>query len=168
MRSRGSSSPRDGARGRPAPGPEVVAPPPLLYLFPFLAGVLLDRLVRLQPLPRAVRLGVGPVLLGLGAAWSVWFIRTMRDAGTPIDPRRRPTHLVQGGPFRFTRNPGYVGLAAVYTGLALLTGARWPLLLLPGVLAAVDRGVVQAEERFLLRAFGEEYERYRRRVRRWL
>jgi len=115
-----------------------------------------------------VRLGVGPVLLGLGAAWSVWFIRTMRDAGTPIDPRRRPTHLVQGGPFRFTRNPGYVGLAAVYTGLALLTGARWPLLLLPGVLAAVDRGVVQAEERFLLRAFGEEYERYRRRVRRWL
>jgi protein-S-isoprenylcysteine O-methyltransferase Ste14 len=158
--------PRPGGGGQD--GPALVAPPPLLYLFPFLAGTLLDRLLPLPPPPRALRAGAGPLLLGLGAVWSAWFVRTMRDAGTPIDPRRRPTRLVQEGPFRFSRNPGYLGLAAVYTGLALTTGARWPLLLLPGALALVDRGVVRAEERFLLGAFGEEYRRYRGRVRRWL
>jgi protein-S-isoprenylcysteine O-methyltransferase Ste14 len=50
----------------------------------------------------------------------------------------------------------------------LLTGVRWPLLFLPGVLLAVDRGVIQREERYLAKQFGSPYREYLRRVRRWL
>jgi protein-S-isoprenylcysteine O-methyltransferase Ste14 len=59
-------------------------------------------------------------------------------------------------------------LTLTYVGLSLLTGGRWSLLLLPGVLVAVDRGVIQREERYLEKQFGSDYREYRRRVRRWL
>jgi protein-S-isoprenylcysteine O-methyltransferase Ste14 len=148
-------------------GPDVIAPPPLLYAGPLLGGLLLDRLVRLPTVPRGRRLPAGLVTLIGGAALGGWFWASMRAARTPVDVRRSPTQLVVDGPFRFSRNPGYVGLTLVYTGVSLLAGGRWPLLLLPGVVAAVDRGVIQAEERHLQRRFGREYDRYRRRVRRW-
>lgn len=145
----------------------MIAPPPLVYLGPLLGGLLLDRLVQLPRLPRGLRLPVGLAALAGGAALGGWFATSMRAARTPVDPRRAPTRLVVDGPFRFSRNPGYVGLALVYTGVSLLAGGRWPLFLLPGVLATVDRGVIQREERYLERRFGREYDRYRHRVRRW-
>ena len=59
-------------------------------------------------------------------------------------------------------------MTLIYAGLSLLTGILWALLLLPGVLLAVDRGVIQREERYLGKQFGAAYSEYRRRVRRWL
>jgi len=59
-------------------------------------------------------------------------------------------------------------LTLTYCGFSLLTRILWPLLLLPGVLLAVDRGVIQREECYLGKQFGSAYGDYRRRVRRWL
>jgi protein-S-isoprenylcysteine O-methyltransferase Ste14 len=148
-------------------GPDVVAPPPLVFAGPLLAGLLLDRLFPPPPLPRAARLAGAP-LLAAGLALGGWFFTAMRRAGTPVDPREPARALVREGPFRLTRNPAYASLAADYSGLALLAGGRWPLLLLPVALAAVDLGVVRREERYLEERFGEAYRDYRRHVRRWL
>lgn len=148
-------------------GPEVVAPPPLLFLCPLLTGLALDRLVPLPRLPPPARL-LGVPVLAAGIALAGWFAQTMRSAGTPLDPRRPPTALVEEGPFRYSRNPGYLGMTLVYGGVSLLAGARWPLLLLPGVLAVVDRGVVDREEEYLQAHFGERYAAFRERVSRWL
>jgi protein-S-isoprenylcysteine O-methyltransferase Ste14 len=97
-----------------------------------------------------------------------WFFTSMRTAGTPVDPREPPTTLVEEGPFAVTRNPGYLGLTLMYGGISLLAGGRWPLLLLPGALMAVDRGVIEREEEYLQERFGARYADYRSRVRRWL
>jgi protein-S-isoprenylcysteine O-methyltransferase Ste14 len=117
------------AKKEPAPegGPDVVAPPPLLFLAPLAAGLALDRLFPLPPLPRAVR-PAGLPLLGAGVGLLGWFFSTMVRAGTPIDVREVPTTLVETGPFKFTRNPAYLGMALTYTGINLLAGGRWPLL----------------------------------------
>ena len=155
-----------GAAGR-ARGPALLAPPPLLFLGAFGAGLLLDRAAPPPALPLRVR-RAGPTLIAAGVALGAWFIATMRRAGTPIDPTEAPTVLVTGGPFRFTRNPGYAGLTLTYAGVALTAGARWPLMLLPAALATLDRGVVRREERYLTSRFGSSYEEYRGRVRRWL
>jgi len=147
-------------------GPTVIAPPPLLFAGPWLAGALLDRIAPLPALPSAARrlgLPVAAAGLGLGA----WFAATMRSAGTPVDPRHAPTTIVTGGPFAHTRNPGYAGLALIYAGASLAAGRRWPLVLLPGVLAAIDRGVVRREEVYLRERFGQPYEQYLRAVPRW-
>ena len=148
-------------------GPEIIAPPPLLYLTPLIAGTLLDRLAPLPSLPATPR-RFGYPLTAAGIALSGWFIRTMHAANTPVDPRKTPTAIVTKGPFRHTRNPGYIGLSLIYTGISLATNRRWPLLFLPAVIAAVDRGVVRPEERYLRNQFGDAYADYERRVPRWL
>ena len=74
--------------------------------------------------------------------------------------------MAVGGPYRFTRNPMYLGLVFILAGLVLLANALWPLILLPVVI--VRRAVIDREERYLTAKFGEEYLRYLARVRRWL
>ena len=148
-------------------GPDMIAPPPLLYLGPLLAGLALDRLLPLPRLPGAIRL-LGAPILASGMALAGWFFTTMRNAGTPLDPREPPTTLVEEGPFGVTRNPGYLGMALIYGGISLLAGGRWPLLFLPGVLMTVDRGVIEREEEYLEKRFGTRYADYRSRVQRWL
>jgi protein-S-isoprenylcysteine O-methyltransferase Ste14 len=148
-------------------GPDVIAPPPLVYLIPLVAGLLLDRKVPLPHLPRAARLAGLPLLAG-GAGLIAWFVSSMVGARTPIDVREAPTALVEAGPFAYTRNPAYLSMALVYTGISLLAGGRWSLLFLPGALLAVDRGVIRREEPYLERRFGRRYRDYRSRVRRWV
>ena len=149
-------------------GPDVVAPPPLVYLVPLLGGLLLDRLVPLPALPRGLRRPLGVTALGAGVGLMGWFVSTMQEARTPIDVRQAPTSLVATGPFSYTRNPAYVAMAAIYTGISLLLGGRWSLLFLPAALITMDRGVIQREERYLARRFGRDYSSYRGRVRRWI
>ena len=60
---------------------------------------------------------------------------------------RDSTQLVTTGPYRLSRNPGYLGMTLVYCGIAVLAGALWVLLALPVVLIAIDRGVIAREER---------------------
>jgi protein-S-isoprenylcysteine O-methyltransferase Ste14 len=93
---------------------------------------------------------------------------TFRRARTAILPTRPASQLVDGGPYRFTRNPMYTGLTTAYVGAAALLDSVWPLLLLPLVLAALVRLVVRREEAYLRGAFGAEYAAYQARVRRWL
>lgn len=92
----------------------------------------------------------------------------MRRAGTNVDPREPTTAIVTGGPYRFTRNPLYVSMTLMYTGISALANALWPMLLLPGVLAVMNKGVIEREERYLERKFGDEYLRYKAGVRRWV
>jgi len=153
--------------GTKRPHPDVIAPPPLLFAGPWLVGLLLHLVLPLPRLPFAARLA-GLALIAAGIGLGGWFILTMRRAGTPVDPYETPTALVTEGPFRYTRNPAYVALTLTYTGLALLIGVLWSLLLLPVVLVAVDRGVIKREEHYLEAHFGSAYQEYRRRVRRWL
>lgn len=148
-------------------GPDIIAPPPLIYAGPWLAGALLDRLVPLPQLPRGLRIfGLLPLAAGIALGGS--FIAAMYRAGTPVDPREAPTALVTAGPFRYTRNPGYLGLALTYLGGSLLANRRWPLVFLPAILLAIDRGVIRREEQYLDKRFGSAYIDYLRRVRRWL
>jgi protein-S-isoprenylcysteine O-methyltransferase Ste14 len=92
----------------------------------------------------------------------------MRGADTTIRIDKPVSSLVQDGPFRYTRNPGYVALAMLYIGIAVLRNALWAMVLLPLVLYVIQREVIEREERYLERTFGEEYLDYKVRVRRWV
>jgi protein-S-isoprenylcysteine O-methyltransferase Ste14 len=95
-------------------------------------------------------------------------MRTIEKAGTPIRTDRPVPRLVTDGPFRFTRNPEYLGLAMLYAGIALLRNSLWAILLLPVVVYVIQREVIGREERYLERTSGEEYLAYKARVRRWV
>jgi protein-S-isoprenylcysteine O-methyltransferase Ste14 len=92
----------------------------------------------------------------------------MRDADAPVRTDKPVPRLTTDGPFRYTRNPGYLSLAMIYAGIAVLRNALWVILLLPLVLFVIQREVIGREERYLERTFGEEYLDYKTRVRRWV
>jgi protein-S-isoprenylcysteine O-methyltransferase Ste14 len=92
----------------------------------------------------------------------------MKHAGTHIDPYKPTMALVVDGPFRFTRNPLYLSLTLLYSGTAFLLNLLWAILLLPIALVIMQFGVICREERYLEKKFGQEYLRYKARVRRWI
>jgi protein-S-isoprenylcysteine O-methyltransferase Ste14 len=155
-----------GEERREAAG--VIAPPPLLYLAALAVGFGLDALLPSPDLSRAVAWSLGGAVLIVGLCLSAWFFVTFRRAGTPVDVRKPAEALVTAGPFRFSRNPGYLSLTLIYVGIALVASVLWAFVSLAAILVVVQEGVIKREERYLARRFGEPYLRYKQRTRRWL
>ena len=97
-----------------------------------------------------------------------WAFRTFSRAGEDPNVRQPTSTLVTDGPFAFSRNPMYVTLTVVSVAIALVVNTAWPIIFLPATLVAIHYGVILREERYMERLFGEEYLRYKARVRRWL
>ena len=146
----------------------VVAPPPLIYLAALVFGLLLNRRSATTFLPRTIARLLGWPLLGGGVLLSGWFEWAMRRADTPTNLYKPVSHIATEGPFRYTRNPAYLSMTMMYTGIAALANALWAIILLPVALLVIQRGVIEREERYLERKFGEEYLSYKARVRRWI
>lgn len=145
----------------------MLAPPPLIYLVPLALGFLLHRRYPLVLPGRRVTMVLGLACI-LAAAIVLPALLAFRRAATRPEPWRPATSLVIDGPYRFSRNPMYVGFTLLYLGIALRYGSLWPLLFLPLVLAVMHFGVIVREEAYLERRFGDAYRQYRRRVNRWL
>jgi protein-S-isoprenylcysteine O-methyltransferase Ste14 len=148
--------------------PDVIAPPPLIYAAALAAGLVLQLLwpLGVHGAP-GIRL-VGVLLAALGIAFSAAGVRELRRWGTSVDPRRPATALVRTGAYRYSRNPAYVGLAGLFLGIALAVNSLWLILMLVATLVVMSRGVIDREERYMERKFGEAYLDYTRSVRRWL
>ena len=148
--------------------PGVIAPPPFIYAGTLAAGLLASRLFRLPFLPRRLARTLGPLLIVGGLVIGLSGFREVRQAGSNVDPREPATTVVTGGPYRFTRNPMYLGFTLMYVGISALANALLPILLLPAIQQLMRRGVIEREERYLESKFGEEYLRYKEGVRRWI
>jgi protein-S-isoprenylcysteine O-methyltransferase Ste14 len=146
----------------------IVVPPPLAYVVGFGAGYLLHRIVPIRISTSGPWRVPGWALIASGGAVMLSALVTFRRAGTTPNPTKPAAALALGGPYRFTRNPMYLGWVLAYVGGALLVNAVWPLLLLPVVIAVVQRMFIEKEERYLEQKFGEGYRRYKARVRRWI
>lgn len=148
--------------------PGVKLPPPFIYIAFMAVALLIDRTFPIGVLPATLAWALGLALMAAGVLLLSPAIGTFWRAGTSMVPARPATALVTGGPYRFTRNPMYLGLATLYLGLAVLLNTLWPILLLPLLLVTVTQVIIAREERYLERRFGEQYLRYKARVRRWL
>lgn len=143
-------------------------PPPLYFLTAFLVGWLLHALTDDRLGGRPATIWIGAVLLAAGVSLDVWATLTFKRARTTFIPYRRASSLVSSGPFRFSRNPMYVGMALNVVGGALLIDSWWPLVLLVPAIVLVTVLVIKPEERIMADVFGDGYAEYRARVRRWL
>lgn len=142
---------------------------PTVFLLAWAAtGLTLEWLAAI-PMPRSelAELIAKPFLLaGVALLASGMFVFWRK--GTPADHTRPTTTLVTTGPFRFSRNPFYVGLLALMAGMSLAYAHVWGLLLAVPFAWAIRRYTVLPEEAYLAEEFGDEYERYRSSVRRWI
>ncbi len=149
--------------------PDVVVRPPVLYGGAVLVGAALEIWgVRLPLLADDVWRWAGAALIAAGIGLALVCVLGFRRAGTNVEPWRPATALVLSGPYRFSRNPIYVGLTLAYAGIAVAADSLWMVTLLVPVLAVMQSGVVRREEAYLERRFGDDYRAYKARVRRWL
>jgi protein-S-isoprenylcysteine O-methyltransferase Ste14 len=114
------------------------------------------------------RVPLGCVLVLVFVAWNGWALWLFSRRSTGLLPGQATHALIEEGPYRLSRNPLYVGLLALYLGLALLAPTMWGLVLFPVAVLLVLWGAIYPEERFLRERFGGQYDEYARRVRRWL
>ncbi len=118
------------------------------------------------PFGRLVWAGLAVEAVGLG--WMLWAAWRFRTVGTPIRPTEHPRRFVDDGPFRFGRNPMYLGMAVSMLGLALKLGAPTLVLAAAAFVFILQRVHIPHEETQLRSAFGGWYSDYAASVRRWL
>jgi protein-S-isoprenylcysteine O-methyltransferase Ste14 len=147
----------------------VVVRPPLAWALAVVAGLALNWLLPLPFVPATAPAGwLGAIVFMLALALFAWAITTMTWAGSNV-PTSRPTMaIVDTGPYRFTRNPIYLGMVLGLVGLAIAFNTLWLLLALLPFALVIRYGVIAREEVYLERKFGDVYRGYRARVRRWL
>jgi protein-S-isoprenylcysteine O-methyltransferase Ste14 len=147
----------------------AVVRPPIALVLALVAGLGADRLYPLRFVPESVSgAWVGGAIFALAFALAIWAIVTIRKAGTRVETYKPTTTIVVNGPYRFTRNPIYIGMFLGLIGLAIAFDSLWILATLALFYLVVRYGVVAREEAYLERKFGDVYLGYKSRVRRWL
>ena len=154
--------------GESPDNPGVIAPPPLIYAGGLTIGLLVNRRYPIPFLPRPLSRALGWPSILSGLTIGLLGFREMKRVGTNVDPREPTTAIVTAGPYRFTRNPLYLSMTLIYGGVTARANALPAALLLPLVLHLMRRGVIEREERYLERKFGDEYLSYKAGVRRWV
>ena len=158
---------KNGARIHPV----MRIPVPWVFILAYLVGFVLQLYL---PSPvwsaKIVHIGLiaGFVLVVVGVAVAFSALSIFKKRSTTTIPFETPTSLVTSGPYRFTRNPMYVGLTLIYLGVAGTRAELWPVLVLPVLLGYVNFIVIPVEEGHLRDAFGDAYAQYVAGVRRWL
>jgi protein-S-isoprenylcysteine O-methyltransferase Ste14 len=146
----------------------IALPPPLIFLGYLIGALLLHWAVPFRlPWPLPLRILGGLLLVG-GFALDAAAVREMLKAHTTPEPHQPTTALVTAGPYRFTRNPIYLGFVLLFLGFTLLAGTLWGVLLSPFLIGTVTRWIIHAEEAYLDGKFKAEYRAYFAHVRRWL
>ena len=106
------------------------------------------------------------ILFGLGLiGYCAW---QFNQAQTRIEPWRTTSSIIKKGPYRYSRNPIYLAFAITGVGIALAFNTCWMLLSVLAFVFTANKLVIEREEKYLERKFGESYLSYQRGVRRWL
>lgn len=146
----------------------VAAPAPVFYIATSLIGFAINSNWPVAIATNAVIKLIGILLISISIPLVIFTVLAMRSAKTAFDARRSTTIIVTDGPFRYSRNPTYLSLTLLTAGVSLVLNSVW---LLAG--AAIATGltqwlVINPEERYLMTKFGDEYDQYTSRVRRWI
>ena len=148
---------------------QVIVRPPLAFGLAIAVGLALDWLMPLPFMPPGLPAGwLGALVFLFALALAAWAIVTVTRAGSNVPTNEPTTAIVHGGPYRFTRNPIYLGMLLGLVGLAFAFDNFWLLVTLVPFALVIRYGVVTREEAYLERKFPDVYTGYRSRVRRWL
>jgi len=149
--------------------PGVFIPPPIIYLLIFLSSFLLQRAVPIKPsVNYYLTLSVGIIFIISSIAVLIAAIGLFIKSKNTLITIKPANSLQTTGIYSFTRNPMYLGLMLLYTGIAMIIVNWWALILLPALVLIVTYFIIKPEERYLERSFGLLYLQYKREVRRWI
>ena len=138
------------------------------FLFLLVLSVLLNFVVPVTAILSPPFTYSGFLVMGLGLFIILWSRSLFVKNSTTLQPSEEPTSLVTSGPFRISRNPIYLGMAAILTGTALVMGTLVSCLFPILFVILIEFFIIPGEERMLEKQFGERYRTYKTAVRRWI
>jgi protein-S-isoprenylcysteine O-methyltransferase Ste14 len=142
--------------------------PPVLLVLHILVAWLLGRFILLPIVVSPVVRNIGLGLAGIGFLLGMLSLYAFTKARTTLDPHGTVTSIVSSGVYRFTRNPIYLGMVSMLIGFPLIFGNVWGIPVALVFILLMNKLVIEHEETYLEKKFGEGYTGYKRRVRRWL
>jgi protein-S-isoprenylcysteine O-methyltransferase Ste14 len=111
---------------------------------------------------------IGFLFFIIGAGLNIWTDQLLKKEKTTVKPFETPAVLIQTGPFKFSRNPMYLGLASLLSGFGIILGFVTSFIGVILFIFIMESLFIPGEEKILLEQFGEEYTKYKKNVRRWL
>lgn len=150
--------------------PGVFIPPPLFYVALFFLSFLMQRYfhIRREFFQTLFAHISGVILIITGFIFTVPALRQFIKTKNTVITIKPATSLQTSGIYSVTRNPMYLGLILVYTGLAFVIGNWWTIILLPILFILVTYLIILPEERYLSGAFRNIYPDYKKKTRRWI
>ena len=148
--------------------PSLADIPPLYFALAIVGMVLLHRWLPIVDLIDPPWSRIGWLFVAGGVAIAAWGRWCFSRAGTNVVPFTPSSALVTDGPFRFTRNPMYLGMMLLLFGGFLIMGSVGSLLVLPIFFWRIQKRFVLREEDHMAEHFGDDYAAFKRRVRRWI
>lgn len=147
-----------------------IIPPPIILIFYIALAYGIDWLSPFDLLLGEARLPVSIGLAVIGIGIAALGVLEFRKHRTTVNPHtiNKATSLVTGGVFRLTRNPMYLGMLLILFGVVAWTQDIASILVLPALIITLNRLQIQPEEAAMRELFGQVYEDYCQRVRRWI
>jgi protein-S-isoprenylcysteine O-methyltransferase Ste14 len=150
--------------------PGVYIPPPVIYALIFLLSLLLQKLLPVsasffETKPANI---LGWILIAFGLMLALPAILKFIQSRNTLITVKPANSLQTNGIYSITRNPMYLSLLFLYTGIAFFAGNWWTIILIPVVIIVITTYVIKREEKYLSDAFGQDYTAYRIKVRRWI
>lgn len=150
--------------------PGVYFPPPLLYLAVFLVTIVIQRFIPLDnSFFGSTTAMVGSFLfVAAGFAFMLPAVLKFLQTKNTLIPVKPATSLQATGVYAVSRNPMYLGLLLIYIGVTFWIGNWWTFIFVPFLIVLINKLIIEKEERYLERAFGAPFTKYKKKVRRWI
>jgi protein-S-isoprenylcysteine O-methyltransferase Ste14 len=111
---------------------------------------------------------IGLLLLASGIILNLSADNSFKRANTTVKPFQESSNLVTDGIFQMSRNPMYLGMILILTGIAVLLKSLSPFLIVIPFFILIDRTYIRVEEQMLAGKFGAQWEAYKAKTGRWL
>ena len=111
---------------------------------------------------------IGFLFFIIGTGLNIWADILLKKQKPTVKPYEKPTTLIETGAFKISRNPMYLGLAVILFGAGFILGSATSFVGVILFVAAMEIAFIPQEEKTLLEQFGEKYQVYKKKVRRWI
>ena len=142
--------------------------PPTYFFICLIISALLFYNVPLTQIIRYPFNLIGFLFFIVGAGLNIWTDQLLKKEQTTVKPFGKPAALIHTGPFKFSRNPMYLGMALLLFGFGIILGSVTSFMGVILFVAAMEMVFIPKEEKILQEQFGEEYLAYKKKVGRWI
>jgi protein-S-isoprenylcysteine O-methyltransferase Ste14 len=146
----------------------VIASPTMIFAGVLVLGFGLDTIWPASFLPEGWGLPLGLIVIFAAVNIKLFAVREMVRVKTNINIRKPANDIATSGLYSVSRNPLYIGMILLNNGIACVVNSLWIFLLSAGLAVALQKGVIEPEEAYLEKKFGDKYLRYKAKVRRWI